>query len=476
MQRLQKPNRTWILTLGLVLGAQLSMVALSARAASGSDAILISFSSRRCPPCQAMKPVLARLEQDGTPVRHVDVAAEPVIARRYGIRKTPTYVIISGGKERTRLVGMQSVAQLQKAMQTRASGSLIPTNASRSTLNHSALTNIPAPQTRLAPLRGHANLNRTPRFQSRGLISATQTAAIESMPSVSLAESVERAAAATVRLRVFDGHGHDVGTGTIIDAHGDEALVMTCGHLFRESQGQGKIEVDLFVGGEVQTVQGRVLDFEAKHKDIALVTIRPGFAVQPVEVIGANERPRSGESVFSFGCDRGDDPTRRDTHVIGVNKLNQHLGASNIEIRGAPVSGRSGGGLFDSRGRLIGVCNAADYKDDSGIYTGPGSIRWQLDRVGMSELYKNPKNQLESPGSGSPGSRALSLAAAPAPQPAARIASLSSDGPSGLEGFAGKEVIVIVRDRGAPQSAGQILTLKDPPHDLMQRIENAARK
>ena len=61
-----------------------------------------------------------------------------------------------------------------------------------------------------------------------------------------LADAVERARAATVRLRVHDGHGYGAGTGTIIDTHGEEALVLTCGHLFRETDGKGKIEVDLF--------------------------------------------------------------------------------------------------------------------------------------------------------------------------------------------------------------------------------------
>ena len=86
------------------------------------------------------------------------------------------------------------------------------------------------------------------------------------------------------------------------------------------------------------------------------------------------QQVQNGQTAFSFGCDRGDDPSRRDTRITGINKYNQHLGVSNLEIAGAPIDGRSGGGLFDESGRLIGVCNAADYKGDVGIYAGPGSI------------------------------------------------------------------------------------------------------
>ena len=42
-----------------------------------------------------------------------------------------------------------------------------------------------------------------------------------------------------------DANGHSYGTGTIIDARGGEALVLTCGHIFRDSDGKGPITIDL---------------------------------------------------------------------------------------------------------------------------------------------------------------------------------------------------------------------------------------
>ena len=69
-----------------------------------------------------------------------------------------------------------------------------------------------------------------------------------------------------------------------------------------------------------------------------------------------------------------------------MNRYNQHLGLTNYEIEGAPIDGRSGGGLFDQQGFLIGVCNAADYHENVGIYAGLGSIRKQLERIGMASL------------------------------------------------------------------------------------------
>lgn len=431
-----------------------------------------------------MKPTLAELERAGIPVRHVDVSSESALARRYGIRKTPTFVVVSGGKELTRLVGIQSAAQLQKALGTNPSGPIVPTGA-----KSRGIDDIPAPMTRLAPMgRGRTNLDqsslsqssldfesRSPAPSSRGNVNPqTLTAAAlehsatrsEAMPSLSLASAVQRAEAATVRLRVHDGHGYGAGTGTIIDVHGDEALVLTCGHLFRENEGQGKIEVDLFVGGETRTVEGKVLDYDADDRDIALVTIRPGFSVQPVPVILGGQKPRTGEAVFSFGCDRGDDPTRRDTRITGVDKYNQHLGISNIEIGGAPIDGRSGGGLFDEEGRLIGVCNAADYKNDVGIYAGPGNVHWQLDRVNLSSLYQNDRGNNLAAVQNSSTAPAIAVNpasfAGPADQPPIRLAS-------------NQEVIVIVRDRNNPDGSSQVMTVRQPSDALMQMIHQHAR-
>ena len=69
---------------------------------SGEDAVLIEFSSSHCGPCVAMQPIIAQLERSGVPVRHVDVMAESQLAKRFGIRSTPTFVVSVAGKEVTR--------------------------------------------------------------------------------------------------------------------------------------------------------------------------------------------------------------------------------------------------------------------------------------------------------------------------------------------------------------------------------------
>lgn len=445
------------------------MMACSAAA----DGILIEFSSEHCPPCRAMQPIVSELIARGVPVRQVDVQAEPQLTQRFKIRSTPTYVVLRDGKEVTRLLGTQSIQKLRDALGQNASGPIVPTRSQFAAPSRNRASNVGQPQTRLAPLPG--NIGSSAGGSSQSFRQQRSESAIEPMPSVTLADAVERAQAATVRLRVFDGRGYGAGTGTIIDVHGEEALVLTCGHLFRDGDGEDKIEVDVFVGGQPKTVAGHLVDFDAGDRDIGLVAIRPGIAIQAVEVIREYETVRVGQAAFSFGCDRGDDPSRRDTRITGVDKYNQNIGASNLEISGAPIDGRSGGGLFDERGRLIGVCNAADYKSDIGIYTGPGSIEWQLDRVKLSHLYEaRPGDTPTRMASNAVDSIAPASFNTPANlNPAANFAPAREEWAPASNTTT--EMIVILRD-GNGKAQEQILTLSQPDAELVQRIRQAARR
>lgn len=455
----------WLSFLLVLAGAETAM----------AQAILLEFSSNDCPPCRAMQPIVSELIARGVPVRQVDVQAEPQLAQRYQIRSTPTYVIVQEGREVTRLVGAQSVAKLQAALQQNPGGELVPT---RSQIAGPAArgTGLQEPQTRLAPLGAPDNslaqsAGRTVRREVDQNNLAPERIA-EAMPSASLAQAVERAQAATVRLRVHDGSGYGAGTGTIIDVHDEEALVLTCGHLFRDGDGKGKIEVDIFVGGQPRTVEGQLIDYDAGDRDIALVAIRPGMAIEPVEVVREGDMMKVGQPAFSFGCDRGDLPSRRDTRITGVNKYNQNIGGSNLEISGAPIDGRSGGGLFDEQGRLIGVCNAADYKSDIGIYTGPGSIHWQLDRVQLGRLYQgNASGALDSDQIGLVDHSEAALSSPTQPAMNQFAGANLNDAMSTEAGDT--EMIVILRDRNGNASE-QVLTLRQPDAQLVQQIRQAA--
>ena len=57
--------------------------------------------------------------------------------------------------------------------------------------------------------------------------------------------------------------------------------------------------------------------------------------------------------------------------------------------------GRSGGGLFNARGELIGVCSAADPEIDEGLYAALPRVYYEMDRNGLSFVYQDQQRQAE---------------------------------------------------------------------------------
>lgn len=475
-----------------------------------SEAVLLEFSSKNCQYCVAMQPVTQQLTQEGIAIRHVDVDKEPALAVRYSVRHLPTYVIISGGKEAARLVGKQPIEMVRQALAASQAVHLTPTNApaprnltANSTLaaNSDLAANtastqsatIPttpsvdafasgAPLTRLASVDAAANAGTV--APSPVSPNPASPPSVTTSPSIttSTEEAIARAATATVRLRIFeeDGIGFGIGTGTVIDARAGEYLIMTCGHLFRDSNGKGRVEVDVFQGGQSVTVPGQIVDYDAADRDIGLVSMRTDIRITPVPVLPESEAVRNGDSVFSFGCDRGANPSRRDTRITGIDKYNQHLDLSNLEIAGAPVIGRSGGGLFDKQGRLIGVCNAADYNDDIGIYAGPGEVYWQLGRVGMETLAAaSSPSSIAAPASitDTYNDKRVAQNANPVQQSQGGLQdSLLDSTSNGVVNSTSStinpngEIILIYRDRSQPSAPAQVKVIDKPTSDLLDLL------
>ena len=209
---------------------------------------------------------------------------------------------------------------------------------------------------------------------------------------------------ASVKLRVDSHNGHDWGTGTIIDSRqgpeGQEALILTCGHLFRtwgphfseELHKQRNFEVHLYGENSSTIVYGRCLYYDLEV-DLALVIIAPPSPVQAVPIAPAGYQIQPGQQAWSIGCDNGSNPTVQTHQIMSVDRFfkardNRAL-FHFIQVSGAPVSGRSGGGLFSAEGYLIGVCNTGDPAVNDGHFVPPHVIRHILDTMGLTFVYQN---------------------------------------------------------------------------------------
>jgi thiol-disulfide isomerase/thioredoxin len=330
--------------------------------AAGSQILLLDFSTANCGPCQQMVPTIQAFEQAGYPVRKVDATREPQIAQQYNVTRFPTFVMLVDGREIDRHVGWMDGRQLEQMFDQ--------------------AREVATPATQLR----NQSPDITPRaagpFVNPEGVSPPESRPQQASPAddaayVSLLNS-------TVRLRVDDGKFRSFGTGTIIDAREGEALIITCGHLFRDSKGKGPVNVEMFEaeGGRIRVagqVSGWVLSYDLDH-DVALVVIKPGRPLTAIPIAPRGAAVNRGDRVVSIGCSNGNDPTTLPTRIT---MLDRYQGAPNIEASGAPVEGRSGGGLFNDKGQLIGVCYAADYEANEGLYAALESIHDEIARLNL---------------------------------------------------------------------------------------------
>lgn len=136
----------------------------------------------------------------------------------------------------------------------------------------------------------------------------------------------------------------NLGSGTLIDVtdDGQYGFVLTCAHLFDEGRGR---------------VTARFADGSAHAA--TLLRIDRAADLAALEIV----KPRSRPVAVSFATSRdarytacGFGPTGRFACVTGAG-----LGTTassdrmNLRLRGSVRSGDSGGGVFDSRGRIVGV-------------------------------------------------------------------------------------------------------------------------
>ncbi len=191
--------------------------------------------------------------------------------------------------------------------------------------------------------------------------------------------------AAAVRIRIIEGDKTQVGSGTIIQSTPGHALILTCAHIMDLAGDDAMIEVDVFAEDEGRIFLGEVVGHHIES-DVGLITIRPKITLPFAAVDFSTEVIAKGDEVMSIGCNNGARPTR--LHV-SVRDVNLYVGADNLICAVAPTHGRSGGGLFNRHGRLIGVCSAANRKLNHGLYAGRGAIHDMLERHDLARLVQS---------------------------------------------------------------------------------------
>ncbi|WBY00164.1 serine protease [Ramlibacter tataouinensis] len=152
----------------------------------------------------------------------------------------------------------------------------------------------------------------------------------------------ERLAPSVWTVETLDANGRPLATGSaVVIAPG--SLVTNCHVLTRASR--------VLVGRE-NVSYGATLDQPDPERDLCLLKVRNFTA--PAVPIGSVDEVRVGSRVYAIGSPRGLEQTISDGLLSGVRRsASGDFTALQITV---PISnGSSGGGLFDARGRLIGI-------------------------------------------------------------------------------------------------------------------------
>jgi len=400
----------------------LSYLPQSLEAQAAAQSHLYFFTSDGCAPCRQVEPAIEALHRDGYPVSKINVNQQPQVADRFLVDRTPTVILVTGDRITGRHAGQIDLPTLRQWF---AAVGQSPNTGTQVASTQSPANASPAAQGSSTRSAQGSSARSAAGSASRGPI-GTKVAISEagahtasSFSSPTMLKGTNRpgnsfeanAMAATVRLKVEDPEGISYATGTVIHARPGEALVLTCGHVFRDAQGKGVITAEYgFDTGAIRSAPGQLIHYDAKARDIGLVAIRTEGTLTPVDVAAANAKVARGDRSFTIGCDHGQAPTIRHTAIKNRAKYD---GEIKYDIHGRPVDGRSGGGLFTENGQLIGVCNAAAVEVDEGIYSGLDTIHWQFAQTNLTDLFSR-NSALASTNSNSPaGDRFASADAQP---------------------------------------------------------------
>lgn len=381
-----------------------------------SRGVIYDFTATWCGPCQQVAPVVEKLQREGLPIVKVDVDQHPEMQSKFGVQSIPTFILVIDGKEVDRTTGRLGESELRRLAaripaRTPGNGQVSPSQSRPGLipidLGSPAPLVRPSPAPAVQPAVEETRVAETEPKRSttlRDLLPFGRKDKTEEKPEVvrgndSVVENSRQGAVATqaenvvvdpmkasVRIRVITNGRIDLGSGTVISSQPGISQILTCAHIFNGFNDDSRIEVDVFENGRPSQFLARLVKFD-KESDLGLISIPTTSLVNTAKVATVANNPKVSDEVAAIGCSGGDEPTRQQARITDIDK---YEGPHNLLCTGVPVRGRSGGGLFNRQGEIVGVCSAADEKDQRGFYSGLLAMHKLLDQCSLSHLYAVP--------------------------------------------------------------------------------------
>jgi len=201
------------------------------------------------------------------------------------------------------------------------------------------------------------------------------------LPAAEISRQViQRATASTVRIHLPGG----VGSGSILLNRESDTIILTCAHLFRDAAKPYQSEVEVFHATGANRYPAKVLKGDFEH-DVAVLSIQTPQALPVIQI--SSRKLQRNEDVFNVGCRLGAEPTAFTMEFKGLT--NDGL----LMCSRYPAQGRSGGGLFDTQGDLVGICVAADRLANRGLYVPREPVYNILNRAGVKLTQRRAQHR-----------------------------------------------------------------------------------
>lgn len=364
------------------LAAVLFVAAPPTTAPAPEEIQLLEFTAPYCGPCKTIAPRIDQLISEGYPITKVNISKRPELSARYRITMIPTFVLLIDGKERHRYKGTENVGKLRKLMD--AAREYVDQRNAKKSAEAPPVVTTPEPARPTLKERIQSLLpGSKPEVPEVPESVRGQEPEKAATPRGKLDTAEKLAMASSVRIRVtYDGKVQ-FGSGTIIQSREGRTIVLTCAHIMDQAGDDPKVQVDVFLNGRTTTYVGKVIGHHI-DSDVGLIAIPTSSRLPTAELVEPERKPERGQKVFSIGCNNGKEPTRETTTLTAVDR---YSGPNNLETNKAPAHGRSGGGLFDLNGRVIGVCSAAERKSNRGLYAGNQAIFRMLKKHKLLSVY-----------------------------------------------------------------------------------------
>ena len=187
-------------------------------------------------------------------------------------------------------------------------------------------------------------------------------------------EKVIDATDSVVRILAKYSDGHATGTGFVIKNDKNGTLILTNYHVVEDNPHSISVWAD-----DEELVNAEILAFTSQ-KDICVLKLSQKIPLKPVAL--SNNSPKLGEAVFAVGfpaaadslsdteAHTSEDATITDGIISALRKVTITQDGSAVkilQISAAINSGNSGGPLFNSNGKVIGV-NTYGITDAQGIF------------------------------------------------------------------------------------------------------------